>query len=178
MRMYQKRRDVRNLGARSAAGFRERGRTTASAAQRKVVLDRKNAVSGTATSDKKITNAFGATGWYRYPYDAQHNINDFSDNITTETPAGGDPVDHTSRVDLENTATSGKGEMRSGLEVDIVGASRSRHFSIADGEMGMVPADRKGKYTWHHLTREYEMELVDMQVHNDFWHCGGNSFWK
>jgi hypothetical protein len=145
--------------------------------QRKVIEDAGNGISWNETSDKEIIDANGNKGWYRYQYDSKCNINDFTSNITSRYPKGNDPVDHSSRVNLRKNPTSIVGVMRSGKEVDIVGATRAQHFSIADGAYDIDPNYRRGKYTWHHLTKEYEMELVDMQVHNDFFHYGGVSFW-
>ncbi len=130
------------------------------------------------TDEKWINTKNYGSGYYQYNYDSKDNIDDFSDNIATSTPKGKDPVDSSSLVNLDEGTGTGQGEMLSGNTVDIVGASRSRHFSIADRLNDGTPADRKGTYTWHHLTPEYYMVLVDMEVHNKFWHKGGVSFWS
>lgn len=129
------------------------------------------------TDEKSITTKNHGTGYYKYEYDPKGNIKDFSKNKATSTPKGDNPVVPNSKVNLESSPGSGEGTMRSGNNVDIIGASRSQHFSIADGDMDMVPTDRKGKYTWHHLTPKYQMELVDMAVHQKFGHTGGYSLW-
>ncbi|MBI3714718.1 MAG: HNH endonuclease [Betaproteobacteria bacterium] len=130
------------------------------------------------TDEKLIKTKNFGTAYYQFDYDSAGNIDDFSNNRATTTPVGADPVDSSSHVNLDEGTGSGQGEMRSGNTVDIVSSSRSRHFSIADRMVDGTPDDRKGTYTWHHLTPEYEMVLVDMAVHGGFGHKGGKSFWK
>jgi len=130
-------------------------------------------------TDEKLVNTknFGKA-YYQFDYDSSGNIDDFSNNRATQTPVGADPVDAGSHVNLDEGTGSGQGEMRSGKDVDIASGTRSQHFSIADRLVDGTPDDRKGTYTWHHLTPEYEMVLVDMGVHAAFGHKGGKSFWK
>lgn len=134
------------------------------------------------TEEKSIATKNYGTGYYKYEYDSKGNIENFSDNKATSTPKGKDPVLDGSKVDLD-TIGGAQGEMKSGKVVDVVGASRSQHFSIADKYISDTYQDdaedyeRKGKYTWHHLTAPYYMELVDMAVHRSFNHTGGFSLW-
>lgn len=129
------------------------------------------------TEEKKITTKNYGTAYYQYDHDSQGNIDDFGNNRATKSPVGPNPVDTSSWVDLENVSGSGEGTMLSGKEVEIIGASRSQHFSMADNLNDTGPSDRKGTYTWHHLTPKYQMVLVDMAVHGAFSHRGGYSLW-
>lgn len=130
------------------------------------------------TEEKSIDTKNYGTGYYKYDHDAKGNIDDFGNNRATTKPIGKNPVDSSSHVNLEKVPGDGTGTMLSGKEAEIVGASRSTHFSMADNLNDSGPADRKGTYTWHHLTPQYEMVLVDMAVHAKFGHKGGVSFWK
>lgn len=129
------------------------------------------------TEEKLVNTKSYGTAYYQYDHDSKGNIDDFSSNLATRTPVGPDPVDSTSWVDLESVSGAGEGTMLSGKEVAIIGASRSQHFSMADNLNDSGPSDRKGSYTWHHLTPKYEMVLVDMAVHGAFGHKGGYSLW-
>jgi hypothetical protein len=130
------------------------------------------------TDDKKIDSAAVQSGYYQYDYDAKGNIDDFGDNRSQSKPKGGNPIG-SPVVNLDyGTTVSGTGEMRSGRIVNIVGASRSQHFSIADQINDNAPAERTGKWTWHHLTPKYQMVWVDMRVHGGFGHNGGFSLWQ
>jgi len=133
------------------------------------------------TAEKLVNTKNYGTANYQYDYDGAGNIDNFSNNRATTLPVGANPV-IAPVVDLgDGVVAAGKGQMRSGKIVDIVSSSRSRHFSIADRIIDGTPADRKGKYTWHHLTPEYKMVRVDMNVHlgsrGGFPHTGGKSFW-
>lgn len=130
------------------------------------------------TEEKKIdTKNHGSGLHYKYEYDASDNIKNFGDNKATTHPVGPNPILAGSHTSLDNWTGSGEGEMRSGKTTGIVGGSRSQHFSMADNLNDMAPSDRKGTYTWHHLTPKYQMELVDMAVHRSFGHTGGFSLW-
>jgi hypothetical protein len=87
-----------------------------------------------------------------------------------------DPQDYNSRVKLQGRVKgSNKGVMPSGKSVVIPKASRAQHFAIADV---LYKNKRSGKWTWHHLTTQYEMVLVDMKVHSKHGHNGGFLLWK
>lgn len=75
-------------------------------------------------------------------------------------------------TDLKNKK---EGVMPSGKKVNLPKASRSQHFAIADM---LYPNSRAGKWTWHHLNKEYKMVLVDMKVHAKHGHNGGVYLWK
>ncbi len=120
------------------------------------------------------TSNFGNNKWFDYDRNNKDNI-DFSQN---KEHNGQNPEHANSYINLETGVNkAGWGQMRSGKLVKIAGASRSRHFSIGDRVQGIKPTYRKGKWTWHHETGEYMMSMVDMKVHNAFWHKGGVSFW-
>lgn len=86
-----------------------------------------------------------------------------------------DPQDGSSEVELGNDLKDkNKGVMPSGKKVALSSASRSQHFAIADS---LYSNDRKGKWTWHHLTPKYKMVLVDMRVHAKHGHNGGFLLW-
>ncbi len=109
-----------------------------------------------------------------YMRDGVGNI-DFANPYGTYT-AWKNPEVTGSTVQL-NTGSKKKrwGIMKSGKKVEIPKASRSQHFSIGDR---LYPNSRKGKFTWHHLSSEYHMILVDMTVHAKHGHNGGVYIWK
>lgn len=87
-----------------------------------------------------------------------------------------DPQDGKSKVQMQNhLKNKRKGVMPSGKEVEIAKASRGQHFAIADM---LYPNKRGGAWTWHHLTDEYKMVLVDMEAHRKHGHNGGVFIWK
>lgn len=151
--------------------------------QKSSVIDSRSSTEDDFTDAKKISTKNYGNQWYQYEYDSVGNIDaSFSDNEISQgnydgskVTAGVDPVVEND-IDIENHG-SGLGLMKSGKSVQISTSSRSRHFSIADAIIDQSPSDRKSKYTWHHLTPEYYMELVDMNVHKSFGHAGGKSFW-
>jgi len=141
---------------------------------------KKHGIVQRLTDEKYVNTQNYGSAYYQYDYDGSGNIDDFSNNRATTGPIGANPVIGPV-VDLDEGVGNNEGEMRSGKIVDITSSSRSRHFSIADRIIDGTPADRKGKYTWHHLTPEYKMVRVDMNVHlgsrGGFPHKGGKSFW-
>jgi hypothetical protein len=87
-----------------------------------------------------------------------------------------DPVDDASEVELNNDLNDAtKGVMPSGKSVSLPRASRAQHFAIADM---LYPNARGGTWTWHHLSTEYWMVLVDMRVHAKHGHNGGMHLWS
>jgi hypothetical protein len=57
---------------------------------------------------------------------------------------------------------------------DIEGGDRNVHFAKANQISGVTDDD---KTTWHHMGEEGKLQLVDMNVHGDFWHYGGIAHW-
>jgi hypothetical protein len=113
---------------------------------------------------------YGGLNDILYQCDAQGNI-DFSSpyqyHIGNPYP-GLNPVVNGSLVDVGNAvATYGKG-------------NRYQHFKDANqqapqfgGQNGSSPAGR----TWHHLTAQHQMHLVDRTVHSKHGHNGGVYLW-
>jgi Domain of unknown function (DUF4157) len=87
-----------------------------------------------------------------------------------------DPQDAGSKVQMsQDLKNPRKGVMPSGKSVELPKASRAQHFAIADM---LYPNSRSGTWTWHHLSKEYQMVLVDMTVHAKHGHNGGVYIWK
>jgi hypothetical protein len=129
-----------------------------------------------STQASYITKNFGQFQDVSYMRDGKGNI-DFSSTWGAPT-AWSDPVLHGSKVELSTNVTkAGHGLMPSGKLVNIASASRSQHFAIGD-RLDPTGTARQGKYTWHHLSPEYQMVLVDMQVHAKHGHNGGVYLWK
>ncbi len=93
----------------------------------------------------------------------------------------------TTVVDLEEDNTKPSyGILKNGNEVNIPRSGRSRHFSMANrladkkGWTYARPNDQSSpnNLTWHHLSSEYEMVLVDREAHRLHGHNGGNLLWK
>jgi len=64
--------------------------------------------------------------------------------------------------------------MPSGTSVSLATASRPQHFAIADA---LYENEREATWTWHHLSEQYKMVLVDMRVHAKHGHNGGIHIW-
>lgn len=57
---------------------------------------------------------------------------------------------------------------------EIEGGNRDTHFKKANEISGVQDDD---KTTWHHMGAVGKLQLVDMNVHGDFWHYGGIAHW-
>ena len=116
------------------------------------------------------------------PFNDVSYMRDNVGNIAFETPNNKpklwqNPVKPGSKVDLKTDSKNPRfGIMPSGLKVEIAKGSRSQHFAIGDR---LLPDNgRGGAWTWHHLSKEYDMVLVDMTVHAKHGHNGGVYLWK
>jgi hypothetical protein len=118
------------------------------------------------TSNKLIDTPTQGEKWFRFAKNDKV-INSFANNITTETPAGANPVNKT--IDLANYPQVTQSEIPS--------MTRSTHFQMGDSLAGMSSSNRTNTWTWHHKVDKYKMELVDMYTHGGFYHYGGFSQW-
>jgi hypothetical protein len=113
-----------------------------------------------------------------YTTDANANI-DFS--APTVVPTNWtDPIEPGSLVDLEGVAGSGQGMTLNATLVTLAGASRDTHYSVANAKhaaLGTGMRRHGSGYTWHHLTPNYYMVLMDTKVHTHWSHQGGYSQW-
>jgi hypothetical protein len=131
----------------------------------------------TESHQKKYkTRNFGSFEEVIYMRDGQGNI-DFSKAKNFKTWS--DPLDSSSKkVELNKGMKDKKyGIMGGGKKVKITKASRAQHFSMGDKLLGIKESYRRGKWTWHHLSDQYEMVLVDMTVHQKHGHNGGIMLW-
>lgn len=135
--------------------------------QRSAVVEERDNATDSLTADKKISTRNYGTGWYRFAKNG-YQINSFSNNQTSLSPAGASPV--LGAIELSNHPDL--------KYYDIGSISRARHFGAGDALAKISPSFRKGKWTWHHRISPYEMELVDMGVHKSFYHHGGFSAWQ
>jgi len=111
------------------------------------------------------TKNYGEFKDVTYKTDSNGSI-DFESPVSTKTWQA--PVRPNTLVKLNDGSKDKKfGFTKSKTKVMIPGASREQHFSIADRilEKKGVKINRSDSYTWHHLTKPYEMVLVDMTVH-------------
>jgi len=122
------------------------------------------------------------TGKNNFTYLNVSYMRDGNGNIDFTTPFGKygawqNPQKPGSKVNLNQGSKQHRwGIMSSGKKVEIAKASRSQHFAIGDR---LLPGNgRGGTWTWHHLSAEYEMVLVDMTVHAKHGHNGGVFLWK
>ncbi|AFY43816.1 DUF4157 domain-containing protein [Nostoc sp. PCC 7107] len=126
--------------------------------------------------EKYQTANFGEFKQVTYRRDGKGNIN-FSN--TKSHTAWTDPINRSTYVKLNQGMKDKKyGIMSGGQKVKLAGASRAQHFAIGDKLCSWAKANRKSKWTWHHLSKEYEMVLVDMRVHAKHGHNGGVLLWK
>ncbi|MEM8960982.1 MAG: DUF4157 domain-containing protein [Acidobacteriota bacterium] len=108
--------------------------------------------------------------------DGFNDQDEVEDELDAADIAWQDPVDHDSYVQMNNDLSDNDlGVMPSGKSVHLPTASRAQHFAIADM---LYDNNRQGTWTWHHLTPEYYMVLVDMRVHAKHGHNGGVHLWK
>ena len=119
------------------------------------------------TSNKLINTPTQGQKWFRFAK-SDKVINSFANNITDQTPKGGNPVKAT--VDLKDSDEVGD-------KSTIPDMSRPVHFRLGDDLLNISASARTGKWTWHHKLDKYEMELVDMYTHGGFYHYGGFSQW-
>jgi hypothetical protein len=111
-----------------------------------------------------------------YTTDAKANI-DF--RKTTSHTTWSNPVMPGTIVKLQTGATQpGYGVLNNGYETKLFRAGRSRHNMIANRLRPDLVAAAAATYTWHHRSKEYEMELVDYECHRKHGHNGGYLFWK
>jgi hypothetical protein len=131
------------------------------------------------------TKKFGQFTNVSYKTDSKGSI-DFSKNfkVGRQRVTWKNPVVPGTQVKLNEGMKGAKnrkfGFLSNGTKVNIPKASRSQHFSIGDRILKKKKKNikRAGSYTWHHLTKEYEMVLVDMTVHAKHGHNGGVYLWK
>jgi len=122
-----------------------------------------------------VTKNFGPFNNVKYMRDGVGNI---AFETTHNAPTiWQNPVKPSSKIDLKTDSKNTRfGIMPSGTKVEIAKASRAQHFAIGDR---LLPGNgRGGAWTWHHLSNEYEMVLVDMTVHAKHGHNGGVYLWK
>lgn len=128
-----------------------------------------------STQAQYQTKNFGQFQNVSYMRDGVGNI-DFTSTHGAPT-TWQNPVKGGSLINLNHGSKQHRyGIMSSGKKVEIPKASRSQHFAIGDR---LLPGNgRAGAWTWHHLSSEYEMVLVDMTVHAKHGHNGGVHLWK
>lgn len=126
--------------------------------------------------DSYKTKNFGVFKKVSYMRDAKGNIN-FSKPKKYTTWKN--PVKSSTEVALNQGMKNKKyGLTPGGQKIPIATASRPQHFAIGDRLSPWAKANRKGAWTWHHLSKEYNMVLVDMTVHAKHGHNGGFLLWK
>ncbi|AUT04153.1 hypothetical protein CLI64_00080 [Nostoc sp. CENA543] len=126
--------------------------------------------------EKYKTKNFGEFKKITYLRDGKGNIN-FSK--PQKKKVWQDPIEKSTKVKLNKGMKNKKyGIMGGGQKVQIAGASRAQHFSMGDRLCTWAKNNRGGAWTWHHLSKEYEMVLVDMTVHAKHGHNGGVLLWK
>jgi hypothetical protein len=83
-----------------------------------------------------------------------------------------------STVDLSDGVKNDMIPTQKGGKVHIKNATRAQHFAVANKlHFKKATASHKG-LTWHHLTKKYELVLVDATVHAKHGHNGGFLLWK
>lgn len=119
-----------------------------------------------------------------YTRDASGNIDFGTQPIIKPGGSWQTPVKANSKVDLsEDVINPNFGKLSNGNLVQIPGASRSQHFSIANriakkhGQTHGTGGNSPTNWTWHHLLDKYKMHLVYYPVHQKFGHNGGFYFW-
>lgn len=126
--------------------------------------------------EKYTTANFGEFKKVTYRRDGKGNIT-FSK--TKSHKVWKDPIKPSTHVRLNKGMKNKKyGIMSGGQKVKLATASRAQHFAIGDKVCSWAKNNRAGKWTWHHLSKEYEMVLVDMRVHAKHGHNGGVLLWK
>jgi Domain of unknown function (DUF4157)/DNase/tRNase domain of colicin-like bacteriocin len=111
-----------------------------------------------------------------YTTDGKANI-DFK--FTTSHGVWSNPVMPGTVVKLQTGATRpGYGILNNGYETKLFKAGRNRHNMIANRLRPDLVAAATASYTWHHRSKEYEMELVDYMTHRKHGHNGGYLFWQ
>ncbi len=102
--------------------------------------------------------------------------NEAGENIEEDDIDWEYPVDNDSQIDMGGMlANPNEALMPSGKKINLVTGSRAQHFAIADS---LYDNEREGTWTWHHLSNEFEMILVDMRVHAKHGHNGGVHLWR
>lgn len=143
-------------------------------------IQRVASANTTYTDTATFTTSFSGT-WQAptaYTTDGKANIN-FSN--PSKVPVGwSDPVIAGSLVNLQHpNQAKGHGVMVSGTVVKLAGASRDQHYSCAVAKhraqnTNLVHGSGR---TWHHLTPNYYMVLMDTRVHGHWSHQGGYTQW-
>jgi hypothetical protein len=123
-----------------------------------------------------MTSAHGQFTGVRYLTDHNANIDFQHPNAKVKWK---NPVLPASDVDLDKgCATPGYGFMNYQKKVKLVGAHREQHNAIANRLKPNLKALEATSYTWHHLSKEYKMVLVDYVAHYKHGHNGGFLFWQ
>jgi hypothetical protein len=139
-------------------------------------LQMKRTPNTTTTQAEYTTENFGKFKDVTYKRDGKGNI-DFTKALKYKTWRK--PVEPSSRVELSTGSKSKTyGIMKNGTKIKIGKASRSQHFAVANRIKKYDGSGSPAKWTWHHLSKQYEMILVDRVVHAKHGHNGGFLLWK
>ncbi len=164
-------------GVVTRQGFKEileRNQVKATQGQGALHLKRRpNTASGPSSY---VSSNFGQFNNVTYTTDGKANINFL---FPTAQTLWQNPVLPNSVVKLQKGATrKGYGILNNGVETKLFRAGRARHNMIANRLRPDLAGPASVSYTWHHRSKEYEMELVDYMTHRKHGHNGGFLFWQ